>query len=193
MAKQHTELAPSERDNIALWRAQGISNREIARRLGRSHSTIGDELKRGGLHKGEYVAIRAQHLASGRKGRRNQRHPLKNEQLYGYVLEKLREGWSPEQITGRLNRDYPEDSSMRLHHETIYRYVYDPQQADKRLWEYLPRKQTKRKHQHGRKVHKSRIPDRVSIHDRPAEIETRATFGNWEGVSRFRHIEDTLE
>lgn len=176
----HTKLRPEERDDIARLTASSTGIREIARQLGRSPSTISEELHRN-QYGGQYVAIKAQTRAASRKSTAGKRHPLKNEQLYAYVLEKLRGGWSPEQIAGRLGKDYPDDSSMRLHHEVIYRYIYAPENKAKLLWEYLPRKQTKRKQQHGRGVHKSHIPDRVSIHDRPAEIETRTTFGHWEG------------
>ncbi len=72
---------------------------------------------------------------------------------------------------------------MRMGHEAIYRYIYASEQAELKLWEYLPRKQKKRKKQHGRKVHKSHIPDRVSIHKRPKAIGRRKQFGHWEGDS----------
>lgn len=121
-------------------------------------------------------------------------------------------GWSPEQIAGRLKYvDYPDDSSWHICHETIYRFIYKEKTdltsqeiqrqrvLDKRkstsknlvtvtdhtrpLWEYLRRKQVKRRKLKGRKVHRVRIPDRVSIHDRPTLIAERKQFGHWEGDS----------
>lgn len=181
MGNKTTELTETERDKLALARGQGLGVRACAQELGRGISTISEELKRGSLPTGEYVSIHAQRLSSLRRANRQEREHLKNPWLYSYVLEKLREGWSPEQITGRLKRDYPGDRSRQLSPETIYQFVYAPEQADKALWEYLPRKQKKRRKQHGRSVHKSRIPDRVSIHDRPAEIGKRTTFGHYEG------------
>ncbi|MGI0135414.1 MAG: IS30 family transposase [Candidatus Micrarchaeaceae archaeon] len=181
MGNKTTELTETERDKLALARGQGLGVRACARELGRGVSTVSEELKRGSLPTGEYVAIHAQRLSGLRKANRQEREQLKNPWLYAYVLGKLLEGWSPEQITGRLKRQYPDDRSRHLSPETIYQFVYAPEQADKRLWEYLPRKQKKRRKQHGRSVHKSRIPDRVSIHDRPEEVDSRTTFGHYEG------------
>ncbi len=181
MANKTKELTEAERDKLAGLRAQGVGVRGCARELRRGVSTISEELRRGCLPTGQYVAIHAQRRSQLRKAHRQEREALKNPWLYAYVLEKLRDGWSPEQITGRLRKDYPDESSRHLSPETIYQYIYDPEQVSKLLWEYLPRKQKKRQKQHGRSVRKSRIPDRVSIHDRPGEIETRQTFGHYEG------------
>jgi transposase, IS30 family len=111
------------------------------------------------------------------------RHPLKNKSVYKYVLRKLRYGWSPEQISGRLRLMKPNNPYWHIHHETIYRYIYATENKEKNLFEYLPRKQKKRKRKYGRKTHRSRIPDRVSIHDRPEEVKNRNEFGHWEGDS----------
>lgn len=181
MGNKTTELTEEDRDNLAKYRAQGLGVRACARELGRGASTISDELKRGSLAIGEYVAIHAQHLSNLRKIHRQEREALKNPWLYAHALDKLRLGWSPEQIAGRLRKDYPDERARHLSPETIYRFIYGLEQVEKRLWEYLPRKQTKRRKQTGRSVHRTRIPDRVSIHDRPAEIEARATFGHYEG------------
>lgn len=183
MKNHHTKLTPAERDKLARWQAQSVTMREMARRLDRSVSTISDEFKKGGQVDGEYVAIRAQHLAEKRKANSYQRHPLKNDWLYSYVHEKLREGWSPEQIEGRLKKDYPRRKDRHINHETIYQFIYSDENKDKKLWEYLPRKQKKRRKQTGRKVHNSRIPHRVSIHERPKSVEEKVVFGHWEGDS----------
>ncbi len=181
MGNKTTELTEQERDKLATLRARGVGIRGCARELDRGISTVSEELRRGSLPSGEYVAIHAQRLSELRRANRKERESLKNPWLYAYVWDKLREGWSPEQITGRLKKDNPDDRSRHLSPETIYRFIYAPEQADKALWEYLPRKQKKRRKQHGRSVRKSRIPDRVSISNRPAEIEDRKQFGHWEG------------
>jgi IS30 family transposase len=134
---------------------------------------------------GVYVAICAQARRDKRQQEAKKRHPLKNAGVYTYVLEKLRESWSPELIAGRLREvEYPDDPHWHICHETIYRYIYSDQAKakfqNKPLWEYLPRKQKKRKKRPGRKVHKSRIPQRVSIHKRPEEINNKTEFGHWE-------------
>lgn len=182
--KTYTKLSACERDQLALWKAQGVSNNECARRLQRSSSTIGRELRRNVWEKEYYVAIHAQGKTDERKKRAAiGKQPLKNARVYGYVTEHLRNGWSPDQICGRLKYDYPDDKRMRITAETIYRWIYHPKQMryGKPWYEYLRRKQKKRRKYKGRSVHRECIPDRVSIHLRPDEINTRKQFGHWEG------------
>jgi len=174
----HKKLSPDERDKIAVMRSRGESIRRIAAVLGRSPSTISEELGRNSLTNGEYVAIHAQARANERKLKGRKRHPLKNAAVYAYVIEKLREGWSPEQIAGRLRKEH---GRTVICHETIYRFIYSEQGMRLGLSEYLPWKRTKRRRKRGRRVHRSAIPNRVSIHQRPIEANTRAEFGHWEG------------
>ena len=175
--KHHNKLSAKERDLIAVWRGGGFKIREIGRRLKRSPGTISDEIKRNSFG-GHYVAIHAQAVSQERKRQAGERQPLKNPQTYSYVMDKLQQGWSPEQIAGRLELEQEEKI---IHHETIYRFVYARGTKHLKLWEYLPRNQTRRRKQHGRTVHKSHIPQRVSIHQRPEAVNTRSVFGHWEG------------
>lgn len=186
--KQYKQLTAPERDQLAVWKAVGESNRECARRLGRDPSTIGRELKRNDWHKEDqcyYIAIHAQALAKERAIRvANSKPPLKNQQVFAYVTDHLRQGWSPDDIAGRLKRDHPRDKILRISTETIYRWIYNPDQHpnDPVAWyEYLRRKQKKRKKHKGRTVHRSHIPDRVSIRERPETVNNRLVFGHWEG------------
>ena len=182
MSKQHIKIQPQERDLIALWIARSISKREIARRLNRSDSSIRAEIARNSFN-GHYVAIHAQALTNKRSVSAKQRHSLKNKSVYKYVMKKLRSGWSPEQIAGRLRLKHPNNPYWYIHHETIYRFIYNRDNKEKKLWEYLPRKHKKRRIKFGRSTRRSRIPDTVSIHERPEEIEGRLVFGHWEGDS----------
>jgi IS30 family transposase len=127
-----------------------------------------------------YVSIHAQNLTEERKSKAGKRHPLKSPEIYNYVLEKLRFSWSPEQIAGRLKKKY---GKTVICHETIYRFIYSKKNQNKRLWEYLPWKRKKRKKKKGRKVHRGKIPDRVSIHSRSEKVNQRVVFGHWEGDS----------
>lgn len=171
------KLTEEERDRIAMLRAKGVGIREIGRLLDREHSTIIRELKRNRFGQG-YNAIHAQHAAEARKSNAGKRLPLKNKETYAYVLEKLRCGWSPEQIAGRLARIQGEKV---LCHETIYQFIYKKALKEDRLWEYLPRKQKHRYRKYGRKSQKVSIPQRVSIHDRPERVNKRQEIGHWEG------------
>lgn len=179
----YQHISGSERDLVAVWNGRGLSVRAIAGKLYRSPASISRELRRNrSWVSGRYVAIAAQRRAKERSLQSRQRHPLKNPRVYSFTLEKLRQGWSPEQIAGRLTAiDHPGDPDWKVCHETIYRFIYAKQNQDKRLWEFLPRKQKSRRGQNGRSVHKARIPQRVSIHLRPIAIDLKTEFGHWEG------------
>ncbi len=181
--KKQKKLTAYERDQIALYHTQGISNSEIARRLGREVSTIGRELKRNRWGEA-YVAIHAQEQARRRSSSVvHSKHPLKNSDVYEVVTACLRDGWSSDQIAGRLKKEHRGDRHFWITAETIYRWIYAPEQMkrDNPWYEYLRRKQKKRKKYKGRTVHRGHIPDRVSIHERPEEINARAVFAHWEG------------
>ncbi len=180
--KKHKQLTAQDRDVIAVWHSQSLSIRQIAIRLSKNASTISRELNRNRWGK-HYVAIHAQALTNKRSQLARKRHPLKNPSVYKYVLKKLLKGWSPEQIAGRLKLKKPNNPYWHICHETIYAFIYYEATKTKRLWEYLPRKQQRRRKQNGRSTRRSRIPDRVSIHQRPGEAESREIFGHWEGDS----------
>lgn len=182
------KLTPEDRDEIARLHAQGCGVREIARQLRRSPSTISSEIRLGiwndhGVHAMVYVAIHAQALRDKRATGSHEPVRFRHKPLEQYVRLKIQDGWSPEQIHGRLPKEHLNDLRMRISPETIYTFIYADEQKDEKLWEYLPRKQKKRKKQKGRKVHKSRIPDRVSIRNRPEAVNDRSEFGHWEGDS----------
>jgi len=194
--KTHKKFTPEERELLANYLASGKSKRECSRLLGRPLKTIKAEVKRNGSWVKDqygktvfvYIAITAQAKAQERQlNSAYNKCELKNPDVYRYVTKYLRDGWSPEQIEGRSKKvDHPDDPYWHICHETIYEWIYqqpqDPQTG--RYWfEYLRRKQKKRKKQKGRSVHKSQIPDRVSISQRPPEVNDRTEFGHWEGDS----------
>jgi len=177
--KKYINVTAKERDQIGILKARGVPISEIGRILERSKSTISEEIKRNSFGK-IYVPIHAQAKSEKRKANTHKRHPLKSPWIYAFVLEKLREGWSPEQIDGRLKK---ENGKRIVSYETIYRFIFNPKNRRLKLWEYLPLKRVKRYKKYGRKVHRERIPNRVSIHVRKGfpEIENRTEFGHWEG------------
>lgn len=183
-----TKLTPVDRDEIARLHAKGCGIREIARQLGRSPSTISSEVNLGiwhdnNTHTATYVAIHAQGLRDKRATASHRPVRFNHEPLERYVRLNIQDGRSPEQIHGRLKLDYPDDLRMRISPETIYAFIYVQEQAAEKLWEYLPRKQKKRRKRPGRKVHRGHIPDRVSIRERPEAVNDRSEFGHWEGDS----------
>ena len=170
------QLSPLDRDQLALLVNQGKSYREIGQTLGFHHTSISREIKRNGWHD-TYVSIHAQSLRDTRKKFAGQRKPLKDRHTYSYVLKQLRQGWSPEVISGRLKRQL---GCQVICPETIYSFVYDPDNQDKRLWEYLPWKRKKRRPKHSRGVYREHIAQKVSIHTRDKKIDNREELGHWE-------------
>lgn len=205
MTSQYRHLTLDDRIEIEKHRDNKLTVREIARRLGRAPSTISRELRRGrwrpsnenaaytpyrdrALHgadltPSQYRAGRAQKKADTRAERSHQRTRLSTDQAITHLVSKLRDGWTPEMISGRAHIDFPDDRSMHACPETIYQFIYDPAQRHRGLAEYLPHGHKKRRKHKGRRVHSSHIPNRVSIHHRPEEVNERRVFGHWEGDS----------
>ena len=181
---KYRKLTKSERILIAQWIDVGKSNIWIAGELGRSVSTIGRELQRNSI--GEvYEPLRAHGKAMrAREKAWGAKHPLKSPKVFSYVIDKLRDGWSPEQISGRLRFvDHVGDTTWHICHETIYAFIYALKQRDKVYWEYLRRKQKRRRKRNGKKSQRVCIPDRTPIHERPDEVDERKVPGHWEGDS----------
>lgn len=171
------KITAAERDEIAVLLAAKTSMRSIAKVLGRSVSSISEEVKRNSRN-GQYTALFAQELSERRNTASRSSNPLKSPAIYAYVCEKLRCGWSPEQIAGRLKRDTK--GKQIICHETIYRYIYSREGREKQLSEYLVRQHHRRRKWHTRHLYRRGIANRISIRLRPKEVESRKTFGHWE-------------
>lgn len=172
------KISPSERDKIAVLLASSTSLRKIAKLLNRSVSSISVEIRKNSVD-GQYQSIAAQELSSKRNIKSRRTNPLKNDKIFSYVVDKLRCGWSPEQISGRLKRK--NTGKTVVCHETIYRYIYSEEGKKKNLSEYLVRHHYKRRKWHSRYLYRRGIANRVSIRLRPKEVEKREIFGHWEG------------
>jgi IS30 family transposase len=177
-------LSLQEREEISRGAAVGESARGIAARLGRSPSTVTRELGRHG-GRSSYRAAEADRRAWDR-GRRPQRCKLARQPLLaGIVAAKLREDWSPEQISGWLRLEFPSDETMRVSHETIYLTLFvQARGALKReLLTHLRRSGAIRRPrtQSRATTGRGQIVDAVSIRERPAEAADRAIPGHWEG------------
>jgi IS30 family transposase len=177
MPKTYKQLNPNERDILAVLKSKGKSLREIASILKRSPSTLSRELKRNAppIYTGYYLSHKAQDRADKRKRESHQRQRLKSDFIRCYVGKRLRLGWSPELIAGRLAIDHPERS---ISHEAIYQWAY---QDATHLILFLVRAHRKRKHRsYSRKHKKSHIPERISIKERPEAVLKRLHIGHWE-------------
>lgn len=172
-----------DREKLQYWRRTKLPIRQIAKLMRRDHSVIVRELQRNKGRYSPYTAVVAQR-ATERRSRITNVHKLtKYPVLHDYVEQKLRKGWSPELIAGRLQNDPPielGDPQYRISHESIYRYIYGGEGRYEGWYRLLVRKQSKRRKQCGRKPKKVLIPQRVSIHDRPDIINERGRIGDWE-------------
>jgi IS30 family transposase len=176
-------LAFAEREEIALARARGETMRAIARRLGRSPSTISRELRRNADRDGGYRATMAHALAFERASRPKPAKLQRNLALRQIVQDDLSRRYSPEQIAGRLRRRFPDDPEMWVSTETIYQslYVQSRGALKRELTRYLRTGRALRKPGRQPGQRKNRIPDMVSIAERPPEVDDRRVPGHWEG------------
>ena len=178
MGKKYTHLSFAERTCIYWWLKDRISIREMARRLGRHHSTVSREMRRNLWYANtEYFPSGAQKIYEWRLRRRAKRLRLKSDFTRNYVVERLKAGWTPELIAGRLRRQYPEHAVC---HEAIYQFIYKEQPA---LHQLLPRKHKKRREKRPYRKSVSAIKNRVSVQHRPPRANSRTLLGHWESDS----------
>jgi IS30 family transposase len=177
-------LTRSEREDISRGIASGSSIRAIARHLDRAASTVGREVTRHG-GRPAYRAHEADDQAWESALRPKQCLLSLHQRLREIVASKLILDWSPEQISGWLKTEYPDDERMRVSHETIYRSLFIQARGalKKELMDHLRTKRRMRRSQHSRifKDSRGQIADAISIRERPAEVEDRAVPGHWEG------------
>jgi transposase, IS30 family len=181
-----SRLSYADRVHIEIGLKQERSMRAIAADLGRQPSTISREVKAHANPAGQYLAKRA-HAVAFESARRPQASKIESTPaLRARIIDDLGEKYSPEQIAGRLKRDFPDESAMNVHHETIYRWIYlQPRGELKREVVAALRsgRAMRKPHKHGRATGAGKIPDMISIHDRPPVDHPDGTRipGHWEG------------
>lgn len=177
-------LSLSEREEISRGLAAGNSIRSIAAGLGRSPSTVSREIVRNGGC-GRYRASAADQAAWDRALRPKPCMLAQRPALCEAVAAQLALQWSPRQISGWLEREYPHDQTLRVSHETIYRSLFIQARGalKKELIAHLRTRRMMRRSQHAtsKGQRRGQIVDAISIRERPAEIEDRAVPGHWEG------------
>jgi IS30 family transposase len=177
-------LSAVEREEISRGLAGGKSIRRIAVALRRAPSTVSREIRRhGGLQ--SYRASTADAQAWKRAKRPKVCRLAQLPRLRRLVVSKLRGDWSPQQIAGWLMSTYPDDPTLHVSHETIYRTLYVQARGalKSELLSHLRRSPGYRKNRRpiGTQERRGRIVDAVSISERPAEAADRAVPGHWEG------------
>lgn len=176
-------LTAADRGKIEVLLQEQYTNKEIAKKLGKHPSTISREVQRG-TDAGIYRAWVAQAAYETNRKRCKQiaklDHPA-NWRLRQHVVACLQKGWDPSMITGRLEA---EGFNLVVCAETIYTWIYNSAYAiAEKLYQYLRQGKKRRTKHTGRSSHKSKIPNRVSIHDRPTVVSEKSRLGDWEGDS----------
>jgi IS30 family transposase len=179
-------LSMAEREEISRGLAADASIRSIAQALGRAPSTVSREVRR---HAGQAYRYRYRARAADWRAWERARRPKAcllsvHGELQGLVAGKLQLDWSPQQISGWLKTQFPDDESLRVSPETIYRTLFVQARGalKKELLGHLRGKRRLRRSRVARKPDgRGQIADAISIRERPAEVEDRAVPGHWEG------------
>jgi len=174
----YTHFSKTERMELSVLLKKGYSLRDIAGVLGRDPSSVSREIQKNSVS-GEYDPQKASHKARVRRkaskyqGMKIKEHPW----LEQYIGEKLRAGWTPEEIAGRLELEY---GYSVISFKAIYKWLYS--HYGQQYCRYLPsRRYRVRERRGGKKQKKQVIPNRVSIEDRPRIISVRRRCGDFEG------------
>lgn len=189
MTNHYQHLSSGERATIMLRLSQGFSESAIARELGRDRSTISRELERNGARldrdtgrRKPYDAIDAHERATELAKAPGTRKLEAGTVLMEMIRRDIREGWSPQQIAGRLKVAHPDDPSKTACHETMYTAIYCMPRGDLKMELVACLRQSNAKRRpRSRGDNRGKIPDMTSIHVRPPEVEDRVVPGHWEG------------
>jgi IS30 family transposase len=167
----YTQLTQEQRYQIYALLKMRHNQTEIADMLGVHKSTLSRELRRNRGQRG-YRPQQAQRLALRRRQKAKRRIAA---ETWALVDGKLRQEWSPEQISAWLRKH----AGVRVSHEWIYQHILADKRAGSALYQHLRCKKKRRK-RYGSYERRGQIPNRVSIEQRPALVEQRARIGDWE-------------
>ena len=169
--KTYRQLTQEQRYQISALLKMGHNRTEIAAVVGTHKSTVCRELRRNHGQRG-YRPKQAHQMASSR---RNKAKPRIQEKIWLLIESKLREEWSPEQVSGWMKRN----KDIQVSHEWIYLYILDDKRAGGNLYKHL-RCQKKRRKRYGSYDRRGKIPNQKSIDERPEIVEQRERIGDWE-------------
>lgn len=181
MGRCYPHLTLEERRKIETWLLAKMPVPEIADRLGRAPSTIYREVKRNVFIDKEwpklngYYCVTAQSMYEDRRA--IHRKMIRYPQLKAAVEDRLKAGWSPEQISGRMRY---EQHAVQVSHETIYRFAYSKDGRAEQFYKHLPKHRRRRRPRGYRRNNRTRVFDDLSVSNRPQQVSERQEFGHWE-------------
>ena len=171
---RHKQLTLGQRYQIAALKKAGHSNKAIAEIIETSESTISREFKRNTGKKG-YRPQQAHRKAMWRK--QNAVKAVKmTEAVVLMIVERIRFGLSPEQVSGWLKRNH----GIALSHERLYQHVREDKRKGGDLYSFLRQARKKRRKKYGSKDKRGQISNRISIDQRPEIVEEKSRIGDWE-------------
>ncbi|MDI6883059.1 MAG: IS30 family transposase [Patescibacteria group bacterium] len=178
---RYKHFSKTDRLELSILLKKGYSLREIGRALKKDPSSVSREIKENSVN-GEYDPHKAHHKAYvKRKYSKYQGMRIReNPELKRYLEEKIKSGWSPEQVAGRWNLE----TGDKLHHKTIYKYLYSA--YGQYLCRYLYSKSYRKKRRRKKKSPRVLIPNRIFIDQRPEVANLRLQFGHYEGDTMGR-------
>ena len=182
---QYRNLNEHDRVRIEVYLLEGKTQYKIAQLLRVHRSTISREIqKRGGELRG-YTAGYAQEEHVKSKQNCGRKSIIENHPIGSHVISKLKTGWSPEVIAGRLKKEINDNNRAPdgyVNHESIYQFVWNSTYGKtEKLYQYLRYGKKRRTKHCGRRSKHDIIPNRIWIDERPASVDTRHDLGHWEG------------
>lgn len=176
-----THFTSEQRSELSALLRVKVKKKDIAKVLKKNRTTIWRERKRVGTN-GKYYVSKAKRLAREKRIKANARFRKieNNTWLRKYILKKIKKYWSPEQVAGRLGKDYPGDKSKHIGKDTIYKYIYNQR---KDLVKYLRCQKGKYRRRYGTRIREKQREalKKKRIDQRPWEVEVRSRVGDWEG------------
>lgn len=176
MKRSYSHVTKDERCQIYALQSCGLSQNSIAAQLNRPSSTIGREIKRNSIDN-VYQINQSNDKSCYRRSLASQKPKKMDAKLIEKIEDKLRQEWSPEQISGRLKIE-----GTLISHESIYHHVRADKVTGGELYKKLRHGgKPYKKRVAGKKAGRGCIPNRVDISDRPEIVETKSRIGDWEG------------
>lgn len=175
----HAQFTKERRIELGVLLRAHKNHAECGRILGMNRSSVGREITENidsdGIYRG--ASAHKKYLERRRKGKNKYRTLENNKQLRRHVVRKLKIGWSPEQIAGRLKKIH---GHTLVCHETIYTFIYEVRPE---LVKHLRRQKNKYRRKRGSqaRIDRNRANKIKRIEERPAIVETRERIGDWEG------------
>ncbi len=170
-----TNISKAERDEISILRDKGYSMRSIAKSLGRSPNTVSYELrhnKTGGRYDPKKAGMKSR---LRKRMRRLQWMKIEEDgNLKKYIIESLEGGWNPDEIAGRMKREWKPYYASR---NSIYRWLYS--YRGQKYCSLLYSKRHRRKPR-GKSKKRALIPKRIGIAKRFKGAANRTRYGHWE-------------